>query len=110
MTVAVLGGSLARSILEGVATASSTSSKQTSASTTPSATEGGQSAKVMPMDREDAVTQISDETNNMTDGFTQYLCITISNIRKGDKISRPEDCFVPFKNAGGGMWRAWLLC
>jgi hypothetical protein len=34
-------------------------------------------------------------------GTATYLVVTISNTREGPPMSRPEDCFIPFKQKGG---------
>jgi hypothetical protein len=31
-----------------------------------------------------------------------FVCVTISNTRAGASIPDPEDCFIPFKQKGGG--------
>lgn len=34
----------------------------------------------------------------------QFLCLTISNTRGPGFIAKPEDCFIPFKQKGGGQY------
>jgi hypothetical protein len=39
-----------------------------------------------------------------------FVCVTISNTRAGAPIPDPEDCFIPFRQAGGGLLCVAIPC
>jgi hypothetical protein len=63
-------------------------------------------ASEVGMSRGDTIPDPADPTT----ALATYLVVTISNTRDGPPMSRPEDCFIPFKQKGGkGVWPGLLV-